>query len=65
MRTSGEVVNDLLVLMSELWETLEHEGIELKGRVLSAQATDQFMVSVCHHAAEDRHVILRKRTKNI
>lgn len=64
MRNSHEVVEDLLALTSELWETLEREGISLKGRVLGIQATDQFMVSVFHTAVDDKHMLLRKRTKS-
>lgn len=63
MRSSGEIVEDMLALMSELWESIEREGTSLKGRVLCAQATDQFMVSVGHHASEDKQLLLRKRTK--
>lgn len=57
-------MEDLLILMNELWSALEGEGIELKGRVVEARSTDQRMVSVSHYAAEDRQLVLRTRAKN-
>lgn len=63
MRNRHEIVEDLLALTSELWEVLEREGVSLKGRILAVQATDQFMVQVFHTAVEDKHMLLRKRTK--
>ncbi len=64
MRSSGQITEDLLQLMNELWCALENEGANLKGRIVEATATDQRVVSVAHYAAEDRHLILRKRARN-
>lgn len=63
MRTSAEVVDDLLNLMGELRDALEAEGTPLKGRVLEAVATDRNIIAVQHYK-QDKEMVIRKRALN-